>query len=627
MNYLPHSEPGAYYSKPEDTRLAEAFKLVGDLIEASKNKDEFQLFVSTCRNAYMTMNALFVDVREAMGHGRMPASLNQIVYALGHEQQPFATIQRHLERVNLALVQFDAKLVCWQNRQVHFAFLKEYLSGLPHSSGQRLQEMLFDDLERERQGSGNGWPLEFVTISTDKHPHLTKYWKAIQAARNIIYASYRVARAILPVTQFYHLAKDTGDLPHEPHLFDTVNWPLANEVWKEHLQCWDQWTPFLQTSMDALAPICDPPINDLPAAPMIDVQEGAPKVESFSAIIKVFCDYLINCVDTTHLMLTRVFRPNIGEAPMPEVYKIDLRENDSTKARLTSDTMALTEIKCEDSRPAALVVAIPQFAPPSRFLDGTSYRYLKDEYRELIFSLAKKAIEQAAANKAQLIVFPELFFPEDKVAALLSLSDSHNIAIIGGQEGDWTSDRRYQNSCSIRFPHQIHEHKQYKHRPSSLEPENLKSRGGRVVFVDSMLGTFAVILCSDYQYLDSVWVASSVKRPLDFIVVCSMNDHPDMWEAMAFADANRLMCHVVIANNYPDANNEWSSKGSGVIGTGRSLETARLVPMTGQNTACAIHEGVDFTISLFELKFTDIVRSRRRPATGRTTPPLSRLDL
>src|SRR5260370_21834738 len=72
--FFPKGAPASHPDK-EDLDYALHFTDVARLLDASPQSERLTLRLSTCRNAYLTINALFVDLKEILGHGEMPSLL------------------------------------------------------------------------------------------------------------------------------------------------------------------------------------------------------------------------------------------------------------------------------------------------------------------------------------------------------------------------------------------------------------------------------------------------------------------------------------------------------------------------------------------------------------------------
>lgn len=622
-DYLPREAAEFYYrDSEEDRKLADAFELVATLIEASGDTDEFQLYLSTCRNAFMAINAMFVDIREALGHGKRPSRISQVIYHLSHGISPVVAVEEPLTRVKDSVVHFDLKQRCWKNRVKHQEFIEHHLGQLKHSQQSRLREILFSDLKQDRGAAANEWPLEYVSISTEDPARLVTYWDTLRSARDIIDAFHQVAVAMVPVGRHYEsLKSDEAKAATEPRLFGLLDGPTANKLWEQYLA--ERAEPLL-----AIKRHWESLIKHRSSSVIIPLDfethcpESAPSGEGFKEHFLELGQKLLACLEAVHATLAEVFRPNVGYAPLPDVFKVDLREMNATTVRLSPETVPLSVVKMSCSRPAKVVVAIPQFAPPWSLLDEARYQYKSQADRALVGNLAMTAIEVAARSGADIVVFPELFFPRDHLSGILSMADKHNIVIVGGEEATWDSSGVYRNSVVVRFPGKLTEHRQYKRCPSSFEPAAIRGQGGQVVFEDSPVGTFSVLVCSDFQDPYSLMALYGAERPLDFLIVCSMNEHAELWQAMALADANRAYCHVIISNNHPQPKDGWSNNGSGVIRPGRSLPEAQLSPVSAEGHPCG---ETGRQLQTFHVTLGEVVRDRVRPNSGYTTPPVTRL--
>jgi hypothetical protein len=66
----------------DETRYARAVKALSVALNASPHSEDIVLRLSTCRNVYLTVNALFVDIQKILGRGfgtsKIEACVNHI---------------------------------------------------------------------------------------------------------------------------------------------------------------------------------------------------------------------------------------------------------------------------------------------------------------------------------------------------------------------------------------------------------------------------------------------------------------------------------------------------------------------------------------------------------------------
>jgi predicted amidohydrolase len=142
------------------------------------------------------------------------------------------------------------------------------------------------------------------------------------------------------------------------------------------------------------------------------------------------------------------------------------------------------------------MVAIAQPPISSSEISDARIRYRDDKTREITSEWSVLAIKTAAAKGAKLIIFPELFMPDGALDTVRENAKKVGIGVVCGVEGVWV-DSKYSNFANIVIPDVPYDHKQFKKFPSNYEPQNFQTKGGQLCFLQSSIGSFSVVLCSD----------------------------------------------------------------------------------------------------------------------------------
>jgi predicted amidohydrolase len=211
-----------------------------------------------------------------------------------------------------------------------------------------------------------------------------------------------------------------------------------------------------------------------------------------------------------------------------------------------------------------------------------------------------------------VIVFPELCLPQNHSTDTLALADQHNITIVAGLEAEW-SNGRYSNIVAVRIPQTRQTMYQYKSFSSNDEPEKLLAKGGQIIFANTAVGTFSVVICSDYRACETMQVIEQCGMFIDFLLVCSMNPYPEAFQCFAMSDSRRLHSFVVIANNDGVAERDGQqSIGSGAYAPTREASASALKP-TKVFLDASDRCGHPAYILLYDLPFEQLIRDRSKP--------------
>jgi len=112
--YFSEALPDDFQPSSEDTAFASAFRKVADVIEGSKKPEQLAFRLSTCRNIYLTTNALFFDLSRILGHGKMPSHLSSLLVDL--DRNDIRSARKRLLEIGRLLGTFDDKMNAWTDR-------------------------------------------------------------------------------------------------------------------------------------------------------------------------------------------------------------------------------------------------------------------------------------------------------------------------------------------------------------------------------------------------------------------------------------------------------------------------------------------------------------------------------
>jgi predicted amidohydrolase len=97
-------------------------------------------------------------------------------------------------------------------------------------------------------------------------------------------------------------------------------------------------------------------------------------------------------------------------------------------------------------------------------------------------------------------------------------------------------------------------------------------------FLQSSIGSFSVVLCSDFREFD-VLAAIEGQAFLDYVIVYCCNPYADLWKHLAVADAVRLHSFVIVSNWSGDADDNGHGKGSVCVSPTRKIDSLNDQPV------------------------------------------------
>jgi predicted amidohydrolase len=604
----------------ESEQFARDFELLADLIEdAGSDSEAFALYVSTCRNAYLTINGMFYDIREIFGrisppHGIFGALQEGQAYA-------FAAAGRHLDDVGLLLSALEEKRVCWHRREELHKVLEELLGKLSHLDRQTLDETLnnvVDQDDRSNLASVRQF-IAFDSAETDTQRSLMhKLVVTSQKLRRVRDCMIRV-KALGEELKQIGTAQSAED--QQGSLFRELGLPPL--VKQKAIEFYD----WFQSGHE------DPEMGIVNQA-LVEVGSGGHSItntlsagesaQDITEVLSIICERLQAVVGKEYTDLAKSFRPNIGQSPLPRVFLIDLSDQLPPKPE-SHRAVAVTPIAFSRPPIDKLVIAIAQPPSSSSVISLARVRYDNEEARQIAADWAILAVKEAVAE-SKLIVFSELFVPEFALASILEVAKKHQIGVVCGMEGTWT-DGRFSNYARVFIPGAYQDYQQYKKYPSNSEPESFYTKGGQLCFLQSSIGSFSVIICSDLREFDVI-AAIECQPFLDYLVVCCCNPYVDLWETLAIADAARLHCFVIICNWSENSDANGYGQGSLCASPARKAGTSpkaepRIKPVSLIKGAKTFNG----SLQLHELDISALLRDRAKPKTGFLSPPHRRLHI
>lgn len=618
--YLPKLSASDYYSRSEeDEELADAVKALGDLIEESGCSDSFVLWVSTCRNAFMTINALFVDLRAAVGHGQLYSTISTALHLL-RAFEHLEAVSEYLDDARLALNEFGRKRECWNKRHEYRKILDSLISQKKHREKQLIHRILFTP--RATSANDQSWLHQYIQISEADPPRLHPYWSALDRAELTLKRVVDAARLLVAIAESVTSAMEIrASEETAPQLLTALDVQAVGAAWHAFEEFGrssmgnDPLISFRQSGGHFEMRSADhlwEPLDSIDATDLRQVEER----------IKLIAAALYRDVEVLHSEIAELFKPNAAVAPLPPVFKVDLRDTTPT-TNYPSDTVQASVREFGETRPATLSLAICDIPIPAAYYNLSTLKYKTDEYCNEVAGFARRAIIAAGEAKARLVIFPELFLPRSHADSVMELADEYGLVIIAGIEAEW-ADGYYSNFVDIRLPAARETVRQYKAHASNEEPKQLKTRGGQVIFKDTEIGTFSVVICSDFRESDVFHAIENSGALVDLLVVCSMTPYPEIYRHYAIADSHRLHSFVALANNDGVKHaSDSADSGLGAFAPGRTIVDSNISSVEiDLEVACP--SGSSAMIRLYQLEYERLFKDRDKPH-GHEAPPHRRV--
>ncbi len=602
--YLPNRSGEAFEERFRDTHLAADFQVIAELVERCvPSSEQALLLLTTCRNHLMTVNAVFVDIREVVGASTLPSPLGQAAraYQAGDWHQAAKPIRVVRELLGIG----KAKLATWDERQRLSGLIDETIETFAQVDRDRIRALLGLNLDRTR-----GVPL--ALRPTDYDPSVTAPYaedllgtlrRGVDSLDAISGLAMHLGTSLQlgalkgkdSASQLFELPELEEDRQRVERSLLSVRSILTGDVWRG-------------------TPVPDSSRISLPGHGEFDLDEQVDRRD----LVAIIASRLARTGDDVRADLKIHFSSNSARAPMPAPFVIDLAPPiTANELNLATDRVDAGGGHVGGSiRVAALRCGI---AEDWYEADNSAYQIVPAKV-DILVQLLRQSIREAAANNASMLVLPEVFMPAAAIEIAKQLADEHSMVVVGGVEMH-REPHGIVNHALVILPGGVHE--QRKQRPSVYEvrQNEFASDGTVRIFAGTPAGVFAVAICSDYLEHDLLHTLESEEH-LDLVVVCSRNPNPDVFRYLAASDAYRHYTHVVIANACP-ATGGVPANGDGTLAASPLRDSPFVEPAQEVELGMrAEFEPSDPpSLSVFELSFDAIAhRKNNRPDRGFLSP-------
>lgn len=585
----------------DDLQYAQAFVDVARCIEHAQQSELLALRLSTCRNAYLTVNALFVDIQHILGHGKLPSPLSR---ALEHVRRHEASEADLLfDKVRSVIDTMQRKRLAWDTREALDAELEEYIRGLTKLEQDRLRGWLADVRTNSK---GHSWHARFYELGQEEPGHLRHLISELDGAQRIIEAVVDIGRSLCAAIRIEEVTLFSDSAPK-------YSWHDTLHLLRKHASHLDMVsTRRSSTDQEPLLGWT----NESGQAVMLP--DSTPAPDEAGQYYRLITTQLVSRVAALYDHLLDTFSPNEAVSKLPAPFRIDVTDR-QLHQEATTKRFSVRVHDFQHERPKIVRLALLACGVPLEYYDQSQLRYESDDRRREVARIADAALSTAAERGVNLVVFPECFLPMGHCDSLVRKASHSKIVLVAGEEGSPSvTDHHLINQAIVAIPGFDAPVRQLKSRRSVYEPPLAARETNHLhVFDRTPIGSFAVLICSDFHELDLIAELESAPRLIDFLLVPSFNPRPDLFEAFAVADAARLYCHVVIANSFcTDPKNVSSDRGSLVCSPMSKLVDAvrkdgEIVPL--QLPAIG---GVQPSLRVYDVSVESLARTAGRAAPG-----------
>lgn len=572
----------------QDAEWATTFEKLYLFLKGFRNSEAVTLLLSTCRNAYMTANALFVDLQVLLGDAQNPSGLRGGCELLSQKREA-ARVRERFGRAKQTVAEFESKLEVWNSRHQLLAQVRHELGRLAEidpAAAVRL-EALIDETQVPDPELADGWSVQLIKLDPAEQPHLQIYFDELSRLHGILRIATLLGLALADAIREEEPAQSDWITPGQQA--DPLNAKAAQ------LQVWEH--------VAKLADACGWHGREIDASLVVHVTRGYPRPTNAAQVDTVtvtktvdpillreeadlVADLIRECLYFVHFKTCDFFHPNVGTAPMPDLFQIKLPPPGRTPMAGYSDRLKVEVERCSSrvAPPNSVKIALAHLAVPMGHLNQNSFRLDADLHTD-IEGDARRAIIAAAEEGCQAVAFPEYSLPKRFCEGLLRFATEKNVVVIAGLEGEWLDNKKLRDRVVVAIPNEHRLHYQVKQFPSQDEPvfDSFFRDEKLHLFAGTPIGDFAVVVCSDFLQLTTLQAWQSDGPLPDIVFVIARNPYPDLYKSFAQADAHRLYACVAISNVL-DRDGKATNAGSLVATPFRNeqLSSGRLVEVSGK---------------------------------------------
>lgn len=617
----------------EDAEWARTFVTLYTFLSTHPKSEDATLLLSTCRNAYLTVNAEFADIQELLG-GAVASPLRAGLEMIDQGSLDGTKVKNRFQRALGTVAQIDEKERVWATRgELHDSILHLFKT---YEAENELDAIAIRDIvlgtDLGPSDPEDGRHADLLRLDLAEQPHLRMHFEALKRLRGLLEAIARFGMSYadtipapppppppLPPATLDLFANDDGEAAPEPE-------PASGEVpsdrtvafWAEKIGSSCGWTTQgdesgLRVKVEFKHP--------RPAAAVkktdYTFKRGAADEVIARADAVAFLREALWCA---HGIAAAEFRPNISSRPMPAVFDICLPVQRPAPTNADIQSLTLDRKACGGTHrtPNTGKVALAHLTVPVSKLNLNDYAFMDNATRDVVEADIIKAVRIAKASACDALVFPEYSIPQKLRDWLLETASSNEMTIIGGFEGSWR-DGKLADEVFVAIPGEPSVYHQFKQSPSLEEqlPGGIYHDGYLRLFTNSPIGDFAVVVCSDF--LETATLdAWSLAGPLpDILFVVARNTYPDLYKHFAITDSFRLYCSVAVCNVRDADTGPVTSDGTFVVS-----------PLKGNAVDLGTNVAVDGTylkkITVHDIPFSAIrARERGKPVSNFFAVPRS----
>jgi hypothetical protein len=532
----------------EDINWSDNFAAINALLTRCKEPGRATLLLSTCRNAYLTANALFRDLQIILNGASPSLSMRSGLEMLAEGRNP-ERVKEHFARSVQTVREFESKRRVWSERKLIAQDIESARDNmLAENPGQSHRVDLI--LKNVRAHASDGWERELLSFDLSERPELAthfewldKIFKALLCAAEL---GWNTAVSLEKFEENATPRLDLGDQRKKSKDEKSIRRVL---MLVEDLTLALDWSMSKYGNGITVKPLTGymRPQNSLDLDKEL-IFADLSTVDTIQREAKKIATLIRESLFWAHSQMCSNFQANISKPPFPTPFEIVLPLPDPKFEKGHVATPQIKRIRCAstDAPRTSVKIAIANLRVPLEELRKYQLLTAAAEVAKQDIRLALHTAEQQGCHA---IAFPEYSVPASMKSEILDLSKRHNLVIVAGLEGQWI-EGTLADEAIVAIPSEAQCHGQYKQEPSAEEPnrDSFYRDGYTRLFTNSPIGDFAVTVCSDFLQMSNLHAWTTLGPLPEIIFVIARNDYPDLYLNFAKSDSVRLYSAIVIAN-------------------------------------------------------------------------------
>src|SRR5689334_1167640 len=437
---------------PEDEfEYIDLFVGLEDVVDSADGSTErIVLLLSTCRNVWMTINAVFVDIRKAIGARELYDDFSHMLYRLGRGEVERAVELRN--EINFFLSQVQEKLDVWNERQELMGSVEATIDRMQGVNHSRLRA--FFGRQRQRRPTEHTAHGRFLALDLDAaSPEADELLGLLREMEVRLSRLSALAKALIPVSSALGplLREDDGGAePEQSTIFDESPGELevivrraTNEAWPAIVDALTELARVVPAFVERAETVADD------GSMRFDLGDIRTELESLLAAMRQAV------VDEQETLIAR-FDENVAVTPMPEPFVVDLSGIDGdmrphgkrfeVERRIADskedDTVRIALLRC------GLIEDAYAHADPKHYGFSEGGRE-----RAEVTEVARAALKVAADKGCAMVAMPEVFLPRNAEREICELASEQGIALVTGLEYRRGADHRLAvNEVAVSVP-------------------------------------------------------------------------------------------------------------------------------------------------------------------------------